>query len=504
LTNGVRVLSWGSGATDASISFATGAANAVITERMRIHTNGNVGIGTTTPNAQLQLSSILGNRKLVLFETVNNDHQFYGFGINNSTLRYQVDNPAGNHVFYAGNGATASNELMRIQGTGNVGIGTATPGAKLEVAGVPMTTAIETEEITRFTRPFVGGVRNTTSSGIRTGSFETGIVGRGRMDLMVSGAPVAGNSFGFVPDVNVMTLNGNGNVGIGTVNPFEKLDVRDGALQAKQTIVYSTAGTKDLLTLGLNKSSSNFGSITSYVWQAEKLADGGSIKLNLLSQAANGTYGGIYDNADVTRTNAMTFYNGTVGIGTSSPTANLHVIGTAKLGLTATNSGYIEFERTGQAFRDGYLGYGMTNNGGLDLVSEVAFKPLNLNTNSGNIILGPGSGNVGISTSTPTSTLDVNGSTATVVTNTAANFTLTAAHSTLTVDLTAAAATVTLPAASTCSGRLYNIVRTDGTNNVLTFSLPVSVGNTTFTTSNIPGAVFNIQSNGTSWRLVNN
>jgi hypothetical protein len=39
-----------------------------------------------------------------------------------------------NHVFYAGATAATSNELMRIQGNGNVGIGTATPSAKLEVA----------------------------------------------------------------------------------------------------------------------------------------------------------------------------------------------------------------------------------------------------------------------------------------------------------------------------------------------------------------------------------
>jgi hypothetical protein len=71
----------------------------------------------------------------VLFETANNDHQFLGFGINNNILRYQVATTLDNHAFFAGTGAGASNELMRIQGSGNVGIGTAAPASRLHVTG---------------------------------------------------------------------------------------------------------------------------------------------------------------------------------------------------------------------------------------------------------------------------------------------------------------------------------------------------------------------------------
>jgi hypothetical protein len=48
----------------------------------------NVGIGTNTPNAPLQLANTAGNRKIVLLESANNDHQFYGVGINTSMFRY--------------------------------------------------------------------------------------------------------------------------------------------------------------------------------------------------------------------------------------------------------------------------------------------------------------------------------------------------------------------------------------------------------------------------------
>ncbi len=101
--------------------------------KMTLSTAGNVGIGTTTPNAPLQFSNAAINRKIVLYDSFNNDHQYYGFGINGSTLRYQVDVPTSNHIFYAGASASTSTELMRIQGNGNVGIGLSNPNASLAV-----------------------------------------------------------------------------------------------------------------------------------------------------------------------------------------------------------------------------------------------------------------------------------------------------------------------------------------------------------------------------------
>jgi Phage T4 tail fibre len=102
---------------------------------LSVSNNGYVGIGTETPNAQLQLVNAIGNRKIILWENGNNDHQFYGFGINANILRYQTSATTDDHVFYAGMDAGASRELLRIKGSGNVGIGTAYPDAKLTVAG---------------------------------------------------------------------------------------------------------------------------------------------------------------------------------------------------------------------------------------------------------------------------------------------------------------------------------------------------------------------------------
>jgi hypothetical protein len=94
---------------------------------------GNVGIGRTDPWAPLQFATTIANRKIVLWQNTNNEHEFYGFGINSGTLRYQVPGTVDRHVFYAGTSAITSTELMRIQGNGRVGIGTASPLGALHI-----------------------------------------------------------------------------------------------------------------------------------------------------------------------------------------------------------------------------------------------------------------------------------------------------------------------------------------------------------------------------------
>jgi len=102
------------GSTDAS-----GAGTRLLT----ISNSGNFGLGGAAANGQLQLNNTLQNRKLVLYDSYNNNNQFYGFGINGGELRYQVDATAAAHRFYAGTGFSTSALLMSVLGNGNVIVG---------------------------------------------------------------------------------------------------------------------------------------------------------------------------------------------------------------------------------------------------------------------------------------------------------------------------------------------------------------------------------------------
>jgi hypothetical protein len=125
-----------SGANSDDIAFGYGNSTS-FTESMRIKGNGNVGIGTSAPNAPLQFNNNAVNRKLVLYDVNNDDNQFYGFGINAGVLRYQVNSIFSDHVFYAGTSPTASNELLRIKGSGALSLGgnTGQPGQVLTSNG---------------------------------------------------------------------------------------------------------------------------------------------------------------------------------------------------------------------------------------------------------------------------------------------------------------------------------------------------------------------------------
>jgi hypothetical protein len=118
------------------ISFSITKPNTFLPQRaMLLSSNGFLAVGNLTPNARLQLENGYVNRKIVLHEVANNDHEVTGFGVMGG-LRYQIPNTTESHIFYTGTSASSSTELMRIQGNGNVGIGTSNAtDAKLQIIG---------------------------------------------------------------------------------------------------------------------------------------------------------------------------------------------------------------------------------------------------------------------------------------------------------------------------------------------------------------------------------
>jgi hypothetical protein len=78
----------------------------------------------------LTFLNTITNKKIDLWTSDStSDHLYYGFGINNSALRYQVEKIDAAHVFYAGTSSTTSSELARISGNGTLAVAGAATAA---------------------------------------------------------------------------------------------------------------------------------------------------------------------------------------------------------------------------------------------------------------------------------------------------------------------------------------------------------------------------------------
>lgn len=98
---------------------------APFTTKLYVSNAGNVGIGTATPNAPLQFANGANNRKLVLQEIADNDHQVSALGIGASgEFLFRTPDTGRPYIWYAGASAAASNELMRLTGDGKLVLST--------------------------------------------------------------------------------------------------------------------------------------------------------------------------------------------------------------------------------------------------------------------------------------------------------------------------------------------------------------------------------------------
>lgn len=175
------------------ISFNITKPNTFIFQRaMLLSSKGFLAVGNLTPNARLQLENGYVNRKIVLHEVANNDHEVAGFGVMGG-LRYQIPNTSEAHIFYAGASANSSNELMRIQGNGNVGIGTSNAtDAKLQIIAGPsrgLQSSSDVEIGIRGISDSNYGVSGESSN--NTGVYGESQTGRGMSGVSNSGIGVA-------------------------------------------------------------------------------------------------------------------------------------------------------------------------------------------------------------------------------------------------------------------------------------------------------------------------
>jgi len=113
-----------------SMLFKTSNASTASEERMRIDASGNVGIGTTSPDYELDISQT-SNASPVGLRIQNSEGSFILRTNGNETFM-----DSGADILFRNSSET---ERMRIDSSGNVGIGTDSPSAKLEVSATAPT-----------------------------------------------------------------------------------------------------------------------------------------------------------------------------------------------------------------------------------------------------------------------------------------------------------------------------------------------------------------------------
>ena len=162
-------------------------------ERMQIAANGNVGIGTAAPSSKLDVrgvvSSIVANG--AAFSAIRTDDFYYNNVLADGFDTYTDANGSAPMLF-----RTGSTERMRLTSAGDVGIGTTTPGAKLDVDG-----AIHSRTGGIFTNTLVS--YNGSSISLNAGS--------NNFNVLVNAA-------------ERMRIDAAGLVGIGTTSPSTVLD----------------------------------------------------------------------------------------------------------------------------------------------------------------------------------------------------------------------------------------------------------------------------------------
>ena len=349
------------------------------TERVRIDSSGNIGIGTATPSTKLH---IYENANRVTYISQNDNHtaRFEAYGTATA-----IDTTASNGIFFRIN----SGDIVKFAADGNVGIGTSTARAPLDiyrasnpfirVNGGGAYSYIQMDDGTS-TGYLIKNTSSGTSNGALAGAMYTYTDSSKAFQHIHSGTPL-------------FTILSGGNVGIGTTAPNDKLDVV-GRVYAYRYIAVSSNAASPAYATDTNTGMFNAGS-------------------NIIGFSIS--------SAEKMRLNA----DGNLGIGTSSPAYKLEVNGNFAAGGTSTiGTTYPQLTLNGTTNQHAYLIINRTNyESGIQFQTSGTTKwwmympsgndaALRFYTNqnsSGDILNLTNTGNVGIGTTSPGAKLEVYG-----------------------------------------------------------------------------------------------